>query len=238
MPTTITAQNFDAVTAPALPTGWTYDTGYDTSTTVFTSTPNSLRATGTTAQICAYFNTQDTNSGNVQTTATVSVSGTLSLAKVLCRGTVAPVGTTGTYYAASIKTNTGFRMFRCVAGVTAQVGSTIGTSATFALSTQYVMQIVANAGAQSGNVQRVSDGLWLNTSGVWQSGFVTAVTGADTLIPAANGYGGVAVTQGSTTDKTYFDNFLFESLASAALPPLPFPMLAARQQNIFALDIC
>ena len=212
MPTTITAQNFDAVTAPALPTGWTYDTGYDTSTTVFTSTPNSLRATGTTAQICAYFNTQDANSGNVQTTATVSVSGTLSFAKVLCRGTVAPVGTTGTYYAASFKPNTGFRLFRCVAGVTAQVGSTIGTSATFALSTQYIMQIVANAGAQSGNVQRVSDGFWLNTSGVWQSGFVTAVTGADTLIPAANGYGGVAVTQGSTTDKAYFDNFLFESL--------------------------
>ena len=121
---------------------------------------------------------------------------------------------------------------------TVQIGSTVGTSATFALNTQYILQIVTNAGAQTANVQRVSDGLWLTGAGTWQAGFVTAITGADLLISAAVGYAGVSVTQGSTTDKAYFDNLLFESLASAAQPPLPYPMLAARQQNIFALDIC
>ena len=217
MPTPITAQNFDAVTAPALPAGWTYDTGYDTSTTVFTSSPNSLRATGTTAQISAYFNTQDANSGNAQMSATVSFTSSTNGIRVLCRGTVAPVGAAGTYYFASVKGNTGLRLLRCVAGVTAQIGSTIGSSSTFTASAQYIVQIATIGSAQIAAVQRVSDGFWLNNVGVWQLGVTAAITGADTLIPPTVGYGGVSTQNSATTDKTYFDNLVFENLTGSGI---------------------
>lgn len=235
MPTTIASQNFDGVTAPALPTGITYDASFDTSTTVAVSAPNSLRVTGVTTAQSAYFNVQDGNSGNARTTVTLSFTNNGANLRVIARATVAPVGLAGTYYYANVKGAFGLRLFRNVAGVASQIGTVVGTSATFVVNTQYTIQFTPNAGTQSITAQRVSDGFWLTSAGVWQSGAATALSAADTNIAATQGYGGVSAQNASVGDISYFDNLLFESLAN---PPSGIPQIIYKPpQTYHACDL-
>ena len=237
MPSTITSQNWDSVTAPALPTGWTYDANYTTDTAFSVSSPNSLKFTGATGGRTAYYSTQDANSGNVQISAKMTTNATGGSMRLFCRATATPTGTSGTYYYVNITVGSGLTFNRRVVGAGTVLVTALGAAA-FAINTTYYVQLITNGTLMTVNVQRVSDSNWLTSAGAWQAGVTSCVSITNTGIAAAVGWAGVAVSTGLTTNVINFDDVLFESLASAVLPPLPFPMLAARQQNIFALDIC
>ena len=214
-----TTQNWDGVTAPALPTGWTYDTNFDTSTTVANSALNSLRCTGMATVKCAYYSSQDTNGGNETVSSLVYVTSTGVQARLIARATVAPVGAAGTYYYANLKVGTGLSLNKRIVGVGSIIGSPVGTTA-FAVNTQYLIAFTPSGTSMSITCQRVSDGFYLTSAGAFAAGAATCISTTDSSIPAAVGWAGVSSNAASVSDIVYFDDFIFDlapgSLASAA----------------------
>lgn len=88
-----------------------------------------------------------------------------------------------------------FALFKAVAGAFGQLG---GRTATLAAGAAYDITLHPLGTAIRGKVQRVSDGLWLQTDGTWAAGEVFCINVTDNAITAA-GRAGIWVS-GSGTD--------------------------------------
>jgi lysophospholipase L1-like esterase len=153
-------------------TGWTnestiYSIASDQSAT------GTYSAKHTTADSFAYgyyTTSSDSNSGNCRVTASLRATysgGTGFRLGCFLRGSGATTNG-GSHYMAYLNVSAGLQLWRRNAGVLTQLGSTVGSSSTFASNIWYrcVFQ-VTSADVLTIQVQRLSDLQWLNSSGTW-----------------------------------------------------------------------
>lgn len=235
--TRIKSENWDGVTAPAIPAGWTVDSQLQTSTSSSpTSSPNSLVYAPASANAAivphATWSTPDTSSGNVQVSATVRFadnagSGGEQQVWVFARAQSIVLNATGTnsaYYAAGIGRNPsgsqGLFLQRVRNGTTTWLGST-GASA-FADALTYRITLRAHGSALAATCQRLSDGFWLSSSGAFVSdpqNSTVALAATDSSLPAVSGgYAGAAFYFSTTAGGAVgLDDWLLESTGASSL---------------------
>lgn len=216
---TILAENFDGVTAPALPSGWVMAAGYQTETSSFVSSPNGLANVTNNNFGTAYYNTvTDGNGGDAQASAWFhwSASGGGGASPVvLCRITSVSAGLFTaplTCYAAIADFGvSGFTLNKVVNGVVTQLGASL--SFAFSVGEKYLLYCRCVGTTIILRCQRASDGKWCDSSGVFQTGIQDAITRTDSAVSGAGKAGLVIFRQvGGTT--IYADDFLWETVGS------------------------
>lgn len=229
---TILNENFDGVTAPALPDDVLfYQTGgssFVTSTSFFLSSPNSLAVTvpaggGSVSAMSLY---PDSGNGNI--TVTVSVyapagsPGFFGGSRISV-GNQAGWETSGdnSYVLANFSGANGFFLLRYNSGVQSTLVNIAGSL--FATGIWYTISLTRNGSNFTGTVQRSSDSNWLTSGGAWQLGAATAITYTDTSpLPAVNSFGGLFLWQPST-GTFYGDNLTVAGTAVLTNYPLTDP---------------
>ncbi len=168
----IKSENWDGVTAPALPATWISSGGIITSTSHAQSAPNSLKDP-TTGPNTIYWPTNDGNNGQQTVSAKIYNANAFSVYWLVGRITSVPVATC---YA--LKFNTDLYPFQLVvriAGVET-VLATIGTTGgggDYPDVNLYWGELAAgtnpNPDIIRARVQRATDNFWLNSSAIWVS---------------------------------------------------------------------
>ncbi len=189
-------ENWDSATPPSPPSGWTFGAGITTnapgSSPTPISSPNCLKrgagAVGTTA---ATWGTADTNSGNVSVQGTGQQFSGSSLNQkfsVLARGSNSSLNLAShTMYEAQLKFTGTLTLNSIVSGTASALGSSL--SFTAATGEWYQMTLTCNGTSITIQVQRLSDGFWLDNLGNFGSGAATAITRTDSSVTGA-GYAG------------------------------------------------
>lgn len=235
---TIKSENWDGVTAPAIPSGWTVDTQLATTTTLSpTSTPNSLGYLTPNNAVVPYatWATQDTNSGDVQVSATIRLATTSVEQDIWLFGrcnVVAANANDGTHtnYNVIISRGSGspgLFLNKKVAGTTTHLATVAGASI-FADATNYRLYLRCRGSSISAQCQRLSDSFWLNSSGVFvsdPSGATTAATATDTAITGA-GYAGIGTYLATSAGSIGLDDWLLESVVNATISASPARLVA------------
>lgn len=208
--TPIISQNWDGVTAPAIPAGWTLVGGPAvTSTTLANSSPNSLKFPVSNANAFALTPATDTNNGDVTVSSNVLFVNT-TLAQTL--GVVARAGnlTPTNYYRAMINYGAsssprGVVIVKNVAGTVTTIAS-LATTTAFSNGAWFTLMLTCIGTSLSASVQRVSDGMWLSAVGAWQVGQTACLTVIDSSVTGA-GYCGCYAFLGSGSNVAYEDDF-------------------------------
>lgn len=236
---TITSQDWDGVSAPSLPSGWTYDSGFATSTAASVSPPNALTV-GSTGPLYAYYATPDGNGGNVRVKASFTIDQlqptTGVYTYVFARG--ADIGTPGgrSLYYAGIDFELGVVFLGRLhpgGGDILDVLSApfIGPYAA-PLGTWFAVQLVALGSSLAVNIQDLSGGLWLQPSGTWGVTQADCLTASDTAL-TGEGYGGVMLHNvGDPSLSPYSDDFLFETIDNPATAARR-PAVVVRPGHVF-----
>lgn len=219
---TIHTDNFDGVTAPALPSGWICGAApgsvYQTETAAFNSAPNGVKNQYLSNNTLMYWNTDDDgNGGDAQASAwfRVGAIGASGLeAYVLCRLTTAAINFTGcTGYVASLDFGTGaVRLARCSGG-----GLTNLQTVTVSLSSapeSYLLFCRCVGTNIIARVQRLSDSKWLDSAGVWQTGAHDCINLVNAAVSGA-GKSGVALFLDDAGSSLVLDDFVFETVPSS-----------------------
>lgn len=227
----IKSENWDSVTAPAIPGGWTVDSPLATATTLApSSAPNSLvfpAASGNGGIYFATWGTQDGASGEVQVSATIRfANGTASTEQdvmVFARGSQAATAwNTVSLYVLTLgmgSSPNGLLLQKRIAAATTTIGASVGGSA-LANGTNYRITLKCQGTTITGTCQRLSDSFWLNSGGTFQSSPATALVATDSSI-TGQGYAGAAVYLADTTGGNVgLDDWLLENFLS---PPPPMP---------------
>ena len=220
--TVIATQNFDAVTAPALPTNMTFGSGYVT-TASFTggSAPNCLSYNLTLGtQSPVYFNAQDGNSGNASLGGTWFVTGSGTQYAVMTLRTQANPSnpTTRTGYQLNMLTGPAFNCIQ-LNRQNAGTGSNLLFQGTglFANGVAYKSLFTANGAVLTLQIQRLSDSNYL-VGTTWQAGAGNVFSVTDTSpLPQTQGYAGVEWYTASGVSGAYWDNLTFTALSPAGL---------------------
>lgn len=233
MPNTIKSENWDGVTAPALPTGWSSNfanSGLVTDSLVSFSAPNSLLYTpgGSNATQVLIWQTADSSNGSVQVSALFeSDSNPSQQANMFLVARWQPAQTTiassSTAYFAEIILNgggnTGCSIISQVSGSGSFVAGPSFPSA-FTGGIWYYMQLICQGTSIQLRIQRQDNDQWLNASGIWvtdATGQTFVFTITDSTITGA-GYAGVGFfSPGSNGTLQRTDNFLFENLGGPFL---------------------
>ena len=222
----IATQNFDGVTAPALPSGWTFDARMQTSTSYSTSSPNALELVATTSATYGFatFNTLDGNWGNVVVQCNLlydplpGLTGD-AIAGVVARASATPIVTTsGSFYLAVLDfVGAQVRLYSYVSG-TATAIATLNVSGGFTATAWYALSMALNGSQITVSVQRLSDGFWINGSGVWSASVAGAIAVTDSSIPAASGYSGIAFQSNQVAQNPYADDWSLTAIATTCRP--------------------
>jgi hypothetical protein len=219
-----TTQNWDGVTAPALPSGWTFSNGTWTTTTGgFLSSPNGLVATFHAANVpSAMFDSVDDSGGDLTVeTALYITSGsnnTQGYAGARASSKSSPTG--GDMYYVGIRgggsESGAFYLAKQVAGS----GTDLGNVGSNLRDAWYKIQVSCTGTAIVGRCQRVSDSKWLDSGGSFVSGIQDAISKTDSSVTGA-GYYGVFKYQLSGGEILWFDNF---SATSNGMPADTFTL--------------
>jgi len=241
------SQNWDGVTPPAIPSGWTVDSVFTTATTPLsgglspTSSPNVLAMTPASTNTIYYasFGTQDGNSGNVATQVNFAVTavGTHCRCGVMARGSAYPLsGGSTSFYRALMGWDTGLISAQRVNSGSFNALATVSTSA-LATDTWYTLYMTVNSSSSvqiTISVQRVSDGYWMNASGTFQSASASVMVVTDNSPLTGQGYSGLTVEQNSgSSNPVYSDDWSLAPLA----PPSPIPSVFVVPSFRYALDL-
>lgn len=209
MPTTIKAESFDNVTAPAQPAGWTTDGIATTAASGARSAPNSYVGDAVN-QSYNYWPALDGNGGDAQATMWGKPDRGLF---PLIRITAVPITAgAGTMYFATLGGSASpqqARLFKRVAGVQTQLSSTVIPSPIFDTAAYHSVTATANGTTISVTIIR-PNGDYLTSSGAWSATPQAAITVTDAAI-TGQGYAGCQIANLSVND-----DFLYESLATAA----------------------
>jgi hypothetical protein len=220
-------EQWDGVTAPAIPSGWNVQTGISTTSTGPTpiSSPNMVQViSSSTGFLTATWGTVDGVSGNVTVQGT-GCDGTLAGAttgyfSVFARGSASTLlYASSTFYEAQLSfVNGTLKLNSVVAGSS----STLNTVSTAALTGNqwYQMALTCNVNAIGVSVQRVSDGFWLTSAGSFQALPATAIALSDATV-TGSGYAGWAANSVASTSKIFGDDWTLSSLTAPAVPPNP-----------------
>jgi hypothetical protein len=227
----IWSENFDGLTPPALPSGWTFVGTWVTTSSEFVSSPNSLTSAGSfgPSVLAAFNNTLDGVSGNVSLTGamnTSSISDTFDEMGIIIRSSSeAWVGSTA--YAAALNCGTGESpygvvLYSRVSGTNATIGFVTPTGGnTFIANEWYFITLTAAGSTISVTVQRTSDSKYLNSSATWQSGITSCISVTDTTV-TGQGYAGV-FQYSSAGPNFYFDNLVLSAASTATAYALTGP---------------
>lgn len=217
----IKSENWDGVTAPAIPTGWSTVAAWGTESTFFASSPNAIQNTNTAVNTVAFWNTNnDGNGGDAMSSATFLFSGvgTNIACYTFCRMTTASTLQTGvTSYVSQLHFSGagGPAVFlRKLVGGTATLLATIG-SLTLSLADSYILYCRTVGTSIILRLKRVSDSKWLNSSGTFVTGQQDAISVTDSSITGV-GKSGISMQRGAGADFVYCDDFLYESIITAA----------------------
>lgn len=221
----ITSQNWDGVTPPAVPSGWTIDGTLETaaiSTPSPVSSPNVLQTTSTAnSTVFATYDTADGNSGNVVAQAYFACS-TVNASKkatvgLTCQGSATTLNTTSTTWLRTYidfsGSNYGFDGY--ISGTYA-VFASWNVAGAFASNTWYLMTYQQYGPQAELVVQRVTDGYYLSPSGWQSSPYTTSCTPSFTN---GSGYAGCSFL--CTSGTLYTDSYSLSDAAAPSPPPLP-----------------
>jgi hypothetical protein len=221
-------ENWDSVTAPAIPAGWNVQSAIVTATTPETpiSSPNYLAFQGTDAAWhTATWGTADGNSGNVTVSGTVSFGGSaivignsISFA-VFCRSNSnATIYTGSTFYSAGMVRTGGTLFLDSIVGGTVTLLASVNLSTNFPHDSWVQLSLTANASALQVMCQRLTDGFWLNSAGNWQAGVATAISVIDSSI-TGSGYAGLGYLNSASGNDGYSDDWTLTGLTAPSVPP-------------------
>lgn len=224
------SENFDGVTPPALPGGWTFAAQYTTAATGTSPTPvsapNVLSCTTAVAntQYFATFNTQDGNSGNVVEAASfyMPAASTTMRFGLLARGSATPLNNTSTnFYRALLEFDNAELLLQLVQSGTASTFQTVVAGITSGL--WYTLYFTLSGTSLSAALQRVADGQWY-VPGSWQSSYGILASASDGTL-SGQGYSGITTASNGSGGQTgYIDSWsLVAGGASVLCPPVVVP---------------
>lgn len=224
-------ENWNTVTAPAIPAGWNVDTPFVTSTTYYFSSPNSLKL-GTVTSSTRYYATStadDTGGGSL-----VNMTGLVYFESAVSSGDAAAGGpmfrcsastmdnsSTSCYwaYVAVNTSGTGYYLYfsKIVNGTVTILASVRNADGGLANGQWYAINVVSSSPSVFNvNLSRMSDGWTMNSSGFFVSSSTSAISGfSNTDIASGDfyGYAGSSSTiSGSANDKVYFDDLQVNAL--------------------------
>ncbi len=215
----IYSQNWDGVTAPALPSDWVWSSPSQWATTA--SAPVGSISGGNAvgwllpgSGNVGGWNTRDGADGNVCWSASVCSTdtfiGSADQPEVFLRVRCSSATSQSTEYQAQFVWFNGpfgggsaLYIHRWLSGT----GSTLATLVGFPVSTSvwYNVAFTCVGSSLSVVVQRLSDGFYLNSSGAWQSGAATALSATDSNI-TGEGYVGLIATSDSSPSDVFIDD--------------------------------
>jgi hypothetical protein len=224
----IDSENWDGVTAPAIPAGWTA-TSLATATVPWpvgvgpVSPPNMLGINaGGSTHYPASFNTNDGNGGNCVVTGyfTGQRSGGTLIYGVLARGSVYPVLMSSTFYWAQLNIVGGTLVLWSVSAGTPTSLATVNAGGNVAEKTMYQIQLTCQSTTISITVLRYTDSFTMNTGGAFVSGPPQiAISVTDSSV---SGVGYAGLTLQASLGKAYADDWSFSTFgAPGANAPRP-----------------
>lgn len=229
-------EKFDGVTAPTNPSGWTFASGFVTTSSPTssggaitpTSSPNVLDLPNRSGngQFFAIYGTIDPGNGDVSVQCNINAS---SVTHALAHGLVARASATsvssssGNYYLAVLDAfNQIAQLYKCSSGSQATIGPQLNNYNYYG---DEWLQATLNVSGSSPvtvalSVQDIGSGpnagLWLNSSGIWQSGATDAITYTDSSSPITGvGYAGL-VGQNRSDTGLYFDDWIFSTYSPSS----------------------
>lgn len=216
----IHSENWDGASPPSLPSGWnTSGTGWATTVAANGVTPTSAAnmATfpgGASGPWFLTWGTADGVSGDViiQCNLNMFSAGNPGVSGIFARGSASTVTSGSSYYSFYINWNTGeLFLDAVVAGSTTSLANLtpIGGIVDWLQPT-----FTLNGSALSVTVQRLSDGHWLTSGGVFQSGTATVFSVTNTAI-SGSGYHGLYAGVAGGSYNAYWDDW---SLSSFSIP--------------------
>jgi hypothetical protein len=238
VPSTIWSENFDALTPPALPSNWTFDSSssWATSTTQAQTSPNALKYSDTSGTANgAYRPVADSNAGSVQFSAYLyftSAAGATNYIVFARKRDTNTYSTSNHYEVRVSPLNASIQLNRRSPGTTT-LGSVTANSTALPPNTWLRVWVICNGTTISCQVQNVGTDQWLyNNSGAaaWASTQSTLLSATDSTI-TGTGYGGLYLQQGSG-GTAYVDGALYESLASSPVAISPTAIPANHPGNI------
>jgi len=239
----ITSQNWDGVTPPAIPSGWTVSAGLVTTSSGQTSPPNSLGSSsptfsGTTA---AMWGTLDSNSGNVavQSSLYLGADGSANRWGLFARADKTPLSGSSMFYALWLAnlaspssptlsiSLTDHGIESALNGATVPIGGPITGG-------WYTAFLVISGSTLTGSLQRQSDGAWLTSNGTWGTSQANAISVLDSSL-SGSGYAGVLL-NGTLAGTMYSDDFVL-STAPNPVSLTSTPVAAAGTLPAAALSV-
>lgn len=237
-------ENWDGVTAPAIPSGWNVsNAAVVTSTTQKYSGTNSLALSGPSAST-NYYCTYGTGDGSGSTNTTITMSAKVGIFSgfvppgtyrtgISFRGSAATLDNSSTStYVAFLESGGGggsqtFRLGKIVSGTFTPL-TDVTISGASVLNAWYAIALSFTGGGAFSNsisltLQRTSDSYWLTSSGSFQSGAATAITSSNNDI-TTGAYSG-CYSMSSPAD-VYLDDFSLSSSASATPQPTPWHLFS------------
>jgi hypothetical protein len=219
-------ENWDGVSAPAVPAGWTVSAPLKTDSSPTgginpLSSPNVLAAdtNGTNAHYPATYNVADSSNGNVLVYASFSAASTTNNQTygVFARGSAYPIvlGSSTFYWAQLTQSGSVCRLYS-VAGGTQTTLASITLTSSLSNDAWYQLQLSCEGSVIAVSVVRGSDGYSLNASGSFQAAGTVAISVTDTSVTGP-GYAGLTLQ--SRSDNAYSDEWYFYEYAAIAQPP-------------------
>jgi hypothetical protein len=209
------AENWDGVTAPAIPAGWNASSPIVTAVAGPTplSSPNMVTlSTTSSSREAITWGTPDGVSGNVIVQGTAYFQGSsfpIGNASVLGRGSVSTLlYTSSTFYELNLSLTSGaLKLNAIVAGTSTTIAS---SAVSVAYDTWYRLTLTLTGSAQAGLLESLSGSTWST---------VTSITGADSSIAAVSGYAGWAADEATIHTAVYGDDW---SLSTPSIIDGPF----------------
>jgi len=224
MPRLIHHQRFDAASTPA---GWVFDSGMEPINTSVIRGARSLRNTVVNAATAAYWDTADSNSGDVRVRADlqfVSGTSTNTILEVFARATSLPYSGCSNYNIRIVPSAPKIALNRRVSGVSTEMAAAVVTPAA---GVTYRTQLTCNGTAISGQVQRLSDGYYLTAAGAWQAAVVDFASVTNANVTGA-GRAGIQLFQATSGNVSFrADEFVFETLETGVT-------VAVNDANLYA----
>lgn len=222
---TLVNENFDGLTPPALPSGWTAVGSWATTASQSLSSPNSIECSTLTTQSNLFsYNTiapqaDITVSAAVMMTAFASGGADQQAMGVVARSSSQASGDLTNGYQADIAvgpadSHAGLRLW-AVGSTTYTFLAGVGV-ASFTTSVWYTITLTCTGTTITVQVQRSSDSNYLKSDGTWQSGATNAISVTDSTYGSA-GYVGLRSYYTVNGTSTFADNFV-ATYGSAAFP--------------------
>lgn len=231
MPFTIT-ENWDGVTAPAVPAGWNADPLYATSTAHRYTTPNALKLGTVTPGVVYYATNSAMDSGGgavVDVTSLVYIDNIAEDAQnyigptFRCSAATMDNSSTSCYWVRlyiNPSTVSPYLSFASVVnGSVNDVFIVTDVSNGLVVGTWYSIRVTSGGGDLFNvSVTRMTDGYTLDPDGAFVSTPSVAIENLHATAIPSGGYYGVAASA-ATTDLAYFDDFL----VNASMPTIVWP---------------